>query len=63
MESNLLTIFTTGGQTPFYFLKLIYLIPKAANWNVHLVQDGNLITGQNPASSNKVADQLYESLK
>jgi putative intracellular protease/amidase len=36
---------------------------KAANWNVHVVQDGNLITGQNPASSNKVADTLYESLK
>ncbi|MCJ7756808.1 MAG: type 1 glutamine amidotransferase domain-containing protein, partial [Gillisia sp.] len=36
---------------------------KAANWNVHVVKDGNLITGQNPASSNKVADKLYESLK
>jgi putative intracellular protease/amidase len=36
---------------------------KAANWNVHVVEDGNLITGQNPASSNKVAEQLYESLK
>jgi len=36
---------------------------KAANWNVHVVEDGNLITGQNPASSNKVADKLYEALK
>jgi putative intracellular protease/amidase len=36
---------------------------KAANWNVHVVMDGNLITGQNPASSNKVADKLFESLK
>jgi putative intracellular protease/amidase len=36
---------------------------KAANWNVHVVEDGNLITGQNPASSNKVAEKLYESLK
>jgi len=36
---------------------------KAANWNVHVVKDGNLITGQNPASSNKVADELYESIK
>lgn len=36
---------------------------KAADWNVHVVTDGNLITGQNPASSNKVADALYESLK
>ncbi len=36
---------------------------KAANWNVHVVKDGNLITGQNPASSNKVADALFQSLK
>lgn len=36
---------------------------KAANWNVHVVKDGNLITGQNPSSSNKVADILYGSLK
>ncbi|RKS42814.1 putative intracellular protease/amidase [Gillisia mitskevichiae] len=36
---------------------------KAANWNVHVVKDGNLITGQNPASSNKVAETLFESLK
>ncbi len=36
---------------------------KAANWNVHVVEDGNLITGQNPASSNKAADKLYEALK
>ena len=35
---------------------------KAANWNVHVVEDGNLITGQNPASANKVAEKLYESL-
>jgi len=34
-----------------------------ANWNVHVVEDGNLITGQNPASSNKAADNLYEALK
>ncbi|CAM4256752.1 type 1 glutamine amidotransferase domain-containing protein [Gillisia hiemivivida] len=39
------------------------IFSKAANWNVHVVKDGNLITGQNPASSNKVAETLYESLK
>ncbi len=38
------------------------IFSKAANWNVHVVKDGNLITGQNPASSNKVADKLYDSL-
>ncbi|TXD85598.1 type 1 glutamine amidotransferase domain-containing protein [Subsaximicrobium wynnwilliamsii] len=36
---------------------------KAADWEVHVVKDGNLITGQNPASSNKVAELLYETLK
>ncbi|NJB84522.1 putative intracellular protease/amidase [Lewinella marina] len=36
---------------------------KAADWNVHVVQDGNLITGQNPASSNKVAEMLYAAVK
>uniref|UniRef100_UPI00404803BF type 1 glutamine amidotransferase domain-containing protein n=2 Tax=Mariniflexile sp. TaxID=1979402 RepID=UPI00404803BF len=36
---------------------------KAADWNVHVVKDGNLITGQNPASSNKVADTLYALIK
>jgi putative intracellular protease/amidase len=36
---------------------------KSANWNVHVVVDGNLITGQNPASSHKVAGKLYELLK
>lgn len=36
---------------------------KAADWEVHVVKDGNLITGQNPASSNKVAEMLFEALK
>ncbi|MGA9590426.1 MAG: type 1 glutamine amidotransferase domain-containing protein [Salegentibacter sp.] len=36
---------------------------KADNWDVHVLKDGNLITGQNPASSKKVAEKLYESLK
>ncbi|MBB4078039.1 putative intracellular protease/amidase [Lewinella aquimaris] len=36
---------------------------KAADWNVHVLQDGNLITGQNPASSSKVAETLYAALK
>ena len=36
---------------------------KADDWKVHVLVDGNLITGQNPASSNKVADKLCEALK
>lgn len=33
------------------------------NWKPYAVQDGNLITGQNPASSELVAEKLLESLK
>ena len=36
---------------------------KVDDWNVHVVKDGFLITGQNPASSEKVAELLLETLK
>ncbi|MFT6211155.1 MAG: putative intracellular protease/amidase [Bacteroidia bacterium] len=36
---------------------------KAANWNVNVVEDGNLITGQNPASSELAAELLLKQLK
>ena len=36
---------------------------KKADWNAYAIQDGNLITGQNPASSELVAEKLLESLK
>ncbi|MGB3799631.1 MAG: type 1 glutamine amidotransferase domain-containing protein, partial [Lewinella sp.] len=36
---------------------------KAADWNVHAQTDGNLITGQNPASSQEVAERLYAALQ
>ncbi|WP_405301433.1 type 1 glutamine amidotransferase domain-containing protein [Kordia sp.] len=36
---------------------------KVADWNPHAVKDGLLITGQNPASSEKVAALLLEALK
>lgn len=36
---------------------------KVADWNPHAVKDGLLITGQNPASSEKVAELLLETLK
>ena len=34
----------------------------AANWQPHAVRDGQLITGQNPMSSGKVAQLLLEAL-
>ncbi|WP_116106061.1 type 1 glutamine amidotransferase domain-containing protein [Lewinella sp. IMCC34191] len=36
---------------------------KADDWNVHVLTDGLLITGQNPASSEKVAEELYAALQ
>ncbi|AJR04229.1 type 1 glutamine amidotransferase domain-containing protein [Siansivirga zeaxanthinifaciens] len=36
---------------------------KKDDWAAYAIQDGNLITGQNPASSNLVAEKLYVSLK
>ena len=35
---------------------------NADNWAPYAIQDGNLITGQNPASSELVAEKLLESL-
>ncbi|WP_299313910.1 type 1 glutamine amidotransferase domain-containing protein [uncultured Aquimarina sp.] len=36
---------------------------KADDWQSYSVQDGNLITGQNPASSEEVAEKLFNMLK
>ena len=34
-----------------------------ADWNVHVVDDGHLVTGQNPASSEKTAEILLGKLE
>ena len=36
---------------------------KGDDWSVHVVADGNLITGQNPASSELVAETLLKVIK
>ena len=36
---------------------------KAGDWEEYVLVDGNLVTGQNPASSGLVAQKLYEMLK
>jgi len=36
---------------------------KKEDWAAYAIQDGNLITGQNPASSELVAEKLIEALK
>lgn len=36
---------------------------KGEDWSEYVLQDGNLITGQNPASSKLVAEKLFEATK
>jgi putative intracellular protease/amidase len=36
---------------------------RAADWSAHVVVDGNLITGQNPASSAEAAQKVLNALK
>ncbi|HCE07210.1 MAG TPA: type 1 glutamine amidotransferase domain-containing protein, partial [Oxalobacteraceae bacterium] len=36
---------------------------KAADWHPHVVVDGNLITGQNPASSAPAAEALLHQFQ
>lgn len=36
---------------------------KGGDWQVHVVTDGHLVTGQNPASSEAAADQLLALIK
>ena len=44
-------------------LKLGATFSKVANWGVHVVSDGLLITGQNPASSGPAAKTLIAAVK
>ena len=39
------------------------IFSKKGDWEAYAIQDGNLITGQNPASSELVAEKLLASLK
>jgi putative intracellular protease/amidase len=38
------------------------IFSKVKNWGVHTITDGQLITGQNPASSGPTARVLIETL-
>jgi putative intracellular protease/amidase len=44
-------------------LRLGAIFSKKANWEVHVVSDGLLITGQNPHSSGAAAKTLLARLK
>jgi putative intracellular protease/amidase len=75
VEGKEVTGFTNGEEeavsltkvVPFLvedeMLELGAIFSKKANWAVHVVTDGLLITGQNPASSGPAAKALLAMLK
>jgi len=75
VEGKTVTGFTNGEEeaveltkvVPFLvedeMLRLDATFSKVKNWGVHVIADGRLITGQNPASSGPAARLLIETLK
>ena len=75
VEGKTVTGFTNGEEeevqltkvVPFLvedeMLRLGATFSKVKNWGVHTVADGQLITGQNPASSGAAAKLLIDTLK
>ena len=75
VEGKTVTGFTNGEEeemeltkvVPFLvedeMLRLGATFSKVRNWGVHTVADGQLITGQNPASSGPAAKLLIDTLK
>jgi putative intracellular protease/amidase len=75
VEGKEVTGFTDGEEeamgltkvVPFLvedeMLKLGAVFSKVVNWGVHVVSDGFLITGQNPASSGPAAKKLIAAVK
>ncbi|RKR15430.1 type 1 glutamine amidotransferase domain-containing protein [Arthrobacter oryzae] len=69
-----LTVFTneeelgggTGPNTPWFVEDVLKekgaLVENGAAWTSHVVRDGNLITGQNPQSSEDVAKEVLKAL-
>jgi putative intracellular protease/amidase len=69
-----LTVFTneeelgggTGPNTPWFVEDVLKekgaVVENGAAWTSHVVRDGNLITGQNPQSSEDVAKEVIKAL-
>ncbi|MCI9871100.1 type 1 glutamine amidotransferase domain-containing protein [Arthrobacter humicola] len=69
-----LTVFTneeelgggTGPNTPWFVEDVLEekgaVVENGAAWTSHVVRDGNLITGQNPQSSEDVAKEVLKAL-
>src|ERR1700744_5246121 len=75
VEGKTVTGFTDGEEeavgltkvVPFLvedeLMRLGAIFTKVKNWDVHTIVDGQLITGQNPASSGPAARVLIETMK
>ena len=75
VQGKEVTGFTNGEEeemgltkvVPFHvedeMLKLGAVFSKVADWGIHVVSDGLLITGQNPASSGPAAKTLMAAVK
>ncbi|HSL38163.1 MAG TPA: type 1 glutamine amidotransferase domain-containing protein, partial [Arthrobacter sp.] len=69
-----LTVFTneeelgggTGPNTPWFVEDVLKdkgaVVENAGAWSSHVVRDGNLISGQNPQSSEDVAQEVLKAL-
>jgi putative intracellular protease/amidase len=74
VEGKTVTGFTNGEEDAVGLMKVVpFLVEdemlglgatfsKVKNWGVHVVSDGRLITGQNPASSGPAARLLLDAL-
>src|SRR6478609_10271790 len=74
VEGKTVTGFTDGEEEEMELTKVVpflvenelmnlgAIFSKVKNWGVHTVKDGQLITGQNPASSGPAAKLLIETL-
>jgi putative intracellular protease/amidase len=74
VEGKTVTGFTNGEEDDVQLTKVVpFLVEdelmrlgatfsKVKNWGVHTVADGQLITGQNPASSGPAAKLLIDTL-
>jgi putative intracellular protease/amidase len=74
VEGKTVTGFTNGEEEAVGLTKVVpflveddlmekgAIFSKVKNWAVHVVSDGQLITGQNPASSGPAADELLAQL-
>jgi putative intracellular protease/amidase len=75
VEGKTVTGFTNGEEEEVGLTKVVpflvedemmtlgAIFSKVKNWSVHTVADGQLITGQNPASSGPAARLLIDALK